>query len=259
MTKRTKKLSSSGRWDASNPLQMEKDRKYLQMGGLTSARDELDASRQKAISKARGKAEGFSQGFGGKDKVQEAFKGKKLTAKELSKYDPRALTATQNLRALGHEFKPGKSWRPDKVVKKGWKNLGEGGGGYAAGPAYGKYIPAGAKTMTGMFALGDAKDAVNRSDPTLEGRSRTERAGYAIGGALGGTAGALGAKSIGRLGAASMPVNLALSLGGMMAGYYAGGKAGKGVDYAASKARGVEAGDYTRTQRARIKKKLRSL
>ena len=219
----------------------------------------LDAHRRKLIDTARGKEEGFTKGFGSKESVQKSIKGKKLSGKELSQYDPTKLKAGQNLKALGHEFKPGKSWRPDKVVKKGWRNLGEGGGGYAAGARYGQFMPMGGKAMTGMFALGDAKDAVNRSDPTGKGRSKTERTGYMMGGALGGTAGALSAKSVSRLGMAGMPANILLSLGGMAAGYYAGGKLGKGIDSASSKARGVEAGDYTRTQKARIKKKLRSI
>ena len=227
---------------------------YRRAGGTVGENmvDKIDAHRRALISAAEGKDQGFSRYS--KEPIT-----KKLTGAQAAKYDPKSLGAMNNMRALGHEFKPGASWRPDKVVKKGWKNLGEDGGGYMAGKGYGKYMPLGGKAMSGMFALGDAKDAVNRSDPTGEGRSRTERAGYMIGGALGGTAGALSAKSMGRLGVMGLPANIGLSLAGMAAGYYAGGKLGKGVDYAASKARGVEAGDYTRTQKARIKKKLRSV
>ncbi len=240
-------------------LEHERGKLVKALGADSDTVRALDAHRDALVSKAQGKEQGWTKGFAGKEKLQEALKNSKLTGKELAQYDPKALSTTQNLRALGSEFKPGKSWRPDNVVKKGWKNLGEGGGGYQGGTGMGRYMPLGGKTMTGMFALGDAKDAVNRSDPTGEGRSRTERTGYMLGGALGGTAGALGAKSMGRLGMAGLPVNLALSLGGMAAGYYAGGKLGKGVDYGASKAQGVEAGDYTRTQRAKIKRKLSSI
>lgn len=192
--------------------------------------------------------------------VQKSFKGKKLTGKELAQYDPRLLTRGQNLKALGSELGSA-SWRPDKVVKKGWHNLGEGGGGYAGGTGtFGRALPLGAKSMSGLFALGDVKDAVGRSDTTGEGRSRTERLGHALGGFAGGTAGALSARSVARIGGIGGTVaNIGASIGGMMAGYYAGGKLGKGVDYVASKARGVEAGDYTRTQRKRIEQKLKAV
>lgn len=212
----------------------------------------IDKHRDMLVSKAKAGDQGWSR-------YRSTPITSKLTGAEAAKYDPRSLGAMNNMRALGHEFKPGASWRPDRVIKKGWQNLGEEGGGYMGGKGYGKYMPLGGKSMSGMFALGDAKDTVNRSDPTGEGRSRTERTGHMLGGALGGTAGALSSKSMGRLGMAGLPVNIGLSLAGMAAGYYAGGKLGKGVDYAASKARGVEAGDYTRTQRAKIKNQLRSV
>ena len=194
------------------------------------------------------------------DEVQKQLKGKKLTGKDLAKYDPRLLSRSQNLRALGSELGAA-SWRPDRVVRKGFENMGEGAGGYAGGSGtFGRALPLGAKTMTGMFALGDVKDTVGRSDPTGEGRSRTERAGYAAGGLAGGVAGALSGKTVARIGGIGGTVaNIGASIGGMMAGYYAGGKLGKGVDYVASKARGVEAGDYTRTQRKRIEQKLKAM
>lgn len=238
-----------------DPVELEKMRKAFALAGGQQGADmvkKIDKHREMLISKGRSAEEGFT-------KYRSKPISTKMTGSEAAKYDPRSLSRMNNLRALGSEFKPGKSWRPDKVVKKGWQNLGEGAGGYSGGSGIGRYNPFGGKTMTGMFALGDAKDAVNRSDPTGQARSRTERTGYMLGGALGGTAGALGAKSMGRLGLAGLPVNIGLSLAGMAGGYYAGGKLGKGVDYAASKARGVEAGDYTRTQRAKIKKQLRSL
>lgn len=238
-----------------DPVKLEQMRQAFERAGGDTGNKmvaKIDAHRGALVSKAQGADQGWS-----KYKAEPITK--KLKGVEAAKYNPRSLGAMNNLRALGHEFKPGASWRPDRVVKKGWKNLGEDAGGYAAGKGYGKYMPMGGKAMTGMFALGDAKDTVNRSDPTGQGRSRTERTGYMLGGALGGTAGALSGKSMGRLGMAGLPVNIGLSLAGMAAGYYAGGKLGKGVDYAASKARGVEAGDYTRTQRAKIKKKLRSV
>ncbi|MBN20880.1 MAG: hypothetical protein CL678_06275 [Bdellovibrionaceae bacterium] len=220
-----------------------------------------DSAYQKSMDEALAREHGYSKGIGKtKEEVQKAIKDKKLTGAELSKYDARKLTGMQNLKALSHEFKPGSNWRPDRVVKKGWQNMGEGGGGYAAGSGIGRYIPIGAKSMTGMFGFSDAKKAVSRSDQEGKGRSRTERAGYAAGGALGGIAGALSAKTTSRLGGIKgMAANLGASLGGMALGYYAGGKAGKAVDAVASKARGVEAGDYTRTQRSRIMKKIKKL
>ena len=221
--------------------------------------DEFLKKMKSKASKRRGADLGWTKGTEGLEATQKAIGEKKLTGKELSAYDPQSLTAMQNIKALGHEFKPGMSWRPDKVIKKGWKNLGEGAGGYAGGTGYARYAPVGGKAMTGAFSIGDFKDTLNRSDPSGEGRSRTERLGHALGGLAGGTAGVLSAKSTGRLGMLGMPANIALSLAGMTGGYYVGGKAGKGVDYLASKARGVEEGDYTRTQRAKLKKKLRSV
>ena len=240
-----------------NALALEAERAKAVKANNTELVEKIDAHRRNLVSKARGKDLGWSKGGKGLEATQKAIKGTAITGAELAKYDPSSLTFTQNMKALGHEFKPGASWRPDKVVQKGWRNLGEGAGGYQGGAGMGRYNPLGPKTITGIFALGDAKDAVNRSDPTGEKRSRTERTGYMMGGALGGTAGALSAKSVGRIGGLKgTALNIALSLGGMYGGYYAGGKAGKAIDIAASKARGVEAGDYTRTQRARIKKKL---
>lgn len=233
-------------------VKLEEARAAAKKRGNTYKVNKIDQLRGSLVSQGTAKEQGFS-------KYRSKPITEKLTGAEAAKYDPRSLGFKNNMRALGHDFKPGKNWRPDKVVKKGWQNLGEDGGGYMAGKGYGRYMPMGGKTMSGMFALGDAKDSVNRSDPTGGGRSRTERTGYMLGGALGGTAGALSSKSMGRLGIAGLPVNIGLSLAGMAAGYYAGGKLGKGVDYTASKARGVEAGDYTRTQKAKIKKKLRSI
>jgi hypothetical protein len=220
-----------------------------------------DKAQRIAVDDARAREWGVSSA-GGRDakKFQEGLKDKKLTGKDLAKYDPRLLSRGQNLKALGSELR-GASWRPDNVVRKGWQNLGEGGGGYAGGTGtFGRATPFGAKTLSGVFALGDVKDAVGRSDTTGEGRSRTERLSNALGGFAGGTAGALSAKTVARIGGiGGVAANIGASIGGMAAGYYAGGKLGKGIDYAASKARGVEAGDYTRTQRKRIQKKLEAL
>lgn len=180
-----------------------------------------------------------------KAQVQEKLKGKTgLTGEQLSKIKADKLTFGQNMRALGHELK-GQSYTPKAVVKRGWENMGEGGGGWKGGTGWGRYNVLGAKGMTGIFAAGDLKDAANKTDTTGQGRSRTERLGYAAGGALGSVVGTLGAKRIARIGGVpGMLAAAAGGIGGMMGGYYLGGKAGKVVDKGVSNLRGVEAGDY---------------
>lgn len=182
-----------------------------------------------------------------KEEVQEALKNQKLTGADYAKIDPRKLKAGQNLRALGHELKS-QSYLPHKAVKRGWDAMGEGGGGWVSGNRMGRHnIMIGGKSLTGVFALGDYKDAFNKADPLNEGRSRTERLGYASGGVLGGVLGTVGAKRMARVPGGflgNLVVQGATGIGGMMAGYYAGGKAGKYLDKGVSSARGVTSGDY---------------
>ena len=206
------------------------------------------SSNQKKLQLQREMAENPGQTrYLGLDKaqVQEKLKGKTgLTGEQLSKIKADKLTFGQNMRALGHELK-GQSYTPKAVVKRGWENMGEGGGGWKGGTGWGRYNVLGAKGMTGIFAAGDLKDAANKTDTTGQGRSRTERLGYAAGGALGSVVGTLGAKRIARIGGVpGMLAAAAGGIGGMMGGYYLGGKAGKVVDKGVSNLRGVEAGDY---------------
>lgn len=179
-----------------------------------------------------------------KAQVQEKLKGKDLKGADLAKIKADKLTFGQNMRALGSELRS-QSYTPKAVVKRGWENMGEGGGGWRGGNMAGRYNVLGGKAMTGIFAAGDLKDAANRTDPTGQGRSRTERLGYGAGGALGSVVGSLGAKRVARFGGVpGFLISAAGGLGGMMAGYALGGKAGKFVDKGVSNLRGVEAGDY---------------
>ncbi len=179
-----------------------------------------------------------------KDQVQALIKNKNLAGADLSKIQASQLTFGQNMKALGSELK-GQSYTPKAVMKRGWGNLGEGGGGWRGGTGGGRYNVLGGKGMTGIFAVGDLKDAANKTDTTGQGRSRTERLGYAAGGAAGSVAGAIGAKRIARIGGLKGTLIAgAAGLGGMMGGYLLGGKAGKVVDKGISNLRGVSAGDY---------------
>lgn len=181
-----------------------------------------------------------------KEEVQKMLGGKKLTGAELNRIQASQLTAGQNLKALGSQLK-NQSYTPKAMVQRGWENLGEGGGGYAGGTRIGRHNLLGGKTLAGVFALGDAKDAFNKSDPTGQGRSRTERVGYAAGGALGSVLGTIGAAKAARIpggGVGNLLAQAAAGIGGMVGGYYAGGKAGKYIDKGVSSARGVTAGDY---------------
>ena len=191
----------------------------------------------------------FDPAFIGKNKeqVQQMLKERSgLTGADFAKIDAGKLTASQNLKALGHELRS-QSYTPNAIMKRGWENMGEGGGGWAGGTRMGRHNLLGANANTAIFALGDLKDAYNKTDPTGEGRSRTERLGSAAGGALGGVVGSIGASKLSRIpggGFGRLVATLGAGIGGMMGGYYLGSKAGKMTDKAVSKARGVTAGDY---------------
>lgn len=182
-----------------------------------------------------------------KDEVQKLLKDKKLTGADFAKIDAKQLTMGQNLKALGHDLK-NQSYTPNAMFKRGWENMGEGeGGGYLGGTRTGRHIVGGGKSLGLMFSAPDFKDAYNKSDPTGEGRSRTERVGHAVGGFTGGLLGSVGANKLSRLpggGIGRFVGTLAAGMGGMMGGYYVGGKAGKALDKGISNARGVTAGDY---------------
>lgn len=181
-----------------------------------------------------------------KEEIQKLIEKKKFTGAELSRIEAGKLTSGQNLKALGHELK-GQKYTPGAVLKRGWDVQGEGGGGYMGGTRMGRYIGLGGKSMTGMFAVGDAKDAVNKVDPTGQGRSRTERLGYGAGGAIGGVLGGVGASKMSRMpggGIGRFAATLGAGIGGLMGGYYVGGKAGKYLDKGISKARGTQSGDH---------------
>jgi len=188
-----------------------------------------------------------------KEEVQKLIEKKNLTGAEFSRIDAKQLKAGQNLKALGHQLKNQK-YTPGAILKRGWEVQGEGGGGYMGGTRMGRYIGLGGKSMTGMFAVGDAKDAVNKVDPTGQGRSRTERVGYGAGGAIGGILGGVGASKMSRVpggGVGRFAATLGLGIGGLMGGYYAGGKAGKYLDKGVSKMRGVDSGDYMQNLKRR--------
>lgn len=182
-----------------------------------------------------------------KEEVQKMLKDKKLTGADFSKIDAKQLTMGQNLKALGHDLK-NQSYTPKAMFKRGWENMGEGeGGGYLGGTRTGRHIVGGGKALGLMFAAPDFKDAYNKSDPTGQGRSRTERVGHAVGGFAGGLLGSVGANKLSRLpggGFGRFLGTAAAGIGGMMGGYYVGGKAGKALDKGISSARGVTAGDY---------------
>lgn len=179
-----------------------------------------------------------------KEQVQEMLKARNLSAAELANIQAHQLTFGQNMKALGHELK-GQSYTPKAIAKRGWENMGEGGGGWKGGTGWGRYNVLGAKGMTGIFAAGDLKDAANKTDATGQGRSRTERLAYAAGGAGGSVLGAIGAKRVARIGGLKGTIVAGLAgLGGMIGGYHLGGKAGKVVDKGLSNIRGVAAGDY---------------
>ena len=252
-----KTLQESGR----SAEDIEKAIEGMDTKGANEAQRRAESFRKKTNIQREMAANPDQTKYLGLDKaqVQEKIKGKGLKGEQLSKIKADKLTFGQNMRALGHELR-GQSYTPSAVMKRGWENMGEGGGGWKGGTQWGRYNTLGAKGMTGLFAVGDLKDAANKTDTTGQGRSRTERAGYAAGGALGSVAGTIGAKRIARIG--GIPGMIAAGIGGiggMMGGYYLGGKAGKVVDKGVSNLRGVEAGDYkqellARAQRAYNKK-----
>jgi len=193
-----------------------------------------------------------------KEDVQKKLP-KKPTPEQLARIDSTKLTLGQNLRALRHETK-GLSYTPAAILKRGWQNMGSGGGsesvsasggGWAGGPQAGRYLPLGSKALGTTVAFGDFKDSFNRADTAGEGRSRTERLGSAIGGTAGGIAGTLSTRTGNRLGWLNLPVSIGLGIGGFMGGAYVGSKAGKGVDKLVSRARGVSEGDYVQELRGR--------
>jgi len=188
-----------------------------------------------------------------KDEVQKLLTNKELSGAELARIDASKLTSGQNYKVLKDRLKNQK-YNPKAVLKRGWEAQAEGGGGYMMGTRMGRYVGGGGKSLSGIFAVGDLKDAANKSDSTGQGRSRTERLGYATGGLLGGVAGSVGAKTLARVpggGVARFATTLGAGIGGLMGGYYVGGKAGKYLDKGISRARGVQSGDHMQSLRRR--------
>lgn len=188
-----------------------------------------------------------------KDEVQKLISKGELSGAELARIDASQLTSGQNYKALKEQLKNQK-YNPKAMLERGWKAQGEGGGGYMAGTRMGRYVGAGGKSLTGIFAVGDLKDAVNKTDPTGQGRSRTERIGYGAGGVTGGILGSIGAKNLARVpggGVGRFAATLGAGIGGLMGGYYVGGKAGKYLDKGISSARGVDSGDRMQSLKRR--------
>ena len=231
----------------------DKDPKLKRLKSLSEAASKSVDPANKAYTTAMDRAQmpgGNAAYFGlTKDEVQAKLP-KDIKGADLSKIHSSKLTMGQNLRALGHDAKQ-LSYTPNAILKRGWEASGEGGGGWAAGPQTGRYLPIGAKSFGVIAGLGDLKATVNRSDPMGEGRSRTERLGYAIGGTAGGLAGSFSAKTMGRLGWLGFPAAIVGGIGGMMGGAYVGGKAGSAVDKLVSRSRGVSEGDYVQSMRGR--------
>ena len=188
-----------------------------------------------------------------KDEVQKLISKGELSGAELARIDASQLTSGQNYKALKHQLK-GQKYNPKAMLERGWKAQGEGGGGYMMGTRMGRYVGMGGKSLTGIFAVGDAKDAVNKVDPTGQGRSRTERIGYGAGGLAGGILGSIGAANLARVpggGIGRFAATIGAGMGGLMGGYYVGGKAGKYLDKGISAARGVDSGDYMQSLKRR--------
>ena len=161
-----------------------------------------------------------------KDEVQKLISKGELTGAELSRIESSKLTGGQNIKALKHQLKNQK-YNPKAILKRGWEAQGEGGGGYLGGTRMGRYIGLGGKSMTGVFAVGDLKDAINKSDPTGQGRSRTERVSYGAGGALGGVLGSVAGSKLSRVpggGIGRFAATLGTGIGGLMGGYYVGAR-----------------------------------
>ena len=253
-----KRVRGSGKSESEIAAEIDKGIAGLDSKKVNSA-DRAVALRDKKINTQRELASNpeYAQYAGlTKDQAQEAIKkrGGSLTGEQLAKIHGSKLTFGQNMKALGHELK-GQRYTPSAVLKRGYENMGEGGGGWKGGTQWGRYNTLGAKGMTGLFAAGDLKDAANKTDTTGQGRSRTERLGYAAGGLLGSVAGTIGAKRVARFGGlAGTAVAMGAGIGGMMGGYMLGGKAGKMVDKGVSKLRGVEAGDYKQELLARAQR-----
>lgn len=188
-----------------------------------------------------------------KDEVQKLISKGELSGAELARIDASQLTSGQNYKALKHQLK-GQKYNPKAMLERGWKAQGEGGGGYMMGTRMGRYVGMGGKSLSGIFAVGDLKDAANKTDPTGQGRSRTERLGYGAGGLAGGVLGSIGAANLARVpggGVGRFAATLGAGIGGLMGGYYVGGKAGKYLDKGVSAARGVDSGDYMQSLKRR--------
>ena len=188
-----------------------------------------------------------------KDEIQKLIAKREMSGADLARFDAKQLTSGQNYKVLKHQLK-GQKYNPKAMLERGWKAQGEGGGGYMGGTRMGRYLGLGGKSITGLFAVGDLKDAANRTDPTGQGRSRTERLGYGAGGLAGGVLGSISAKNLARVpggGLGRFAATLGAGMGGLMGGYYVGGKAGKYLDKGISAARGVDSGDYMQSLKRR--------
>lgn len=195
---------------------------------------------------------------GTKEEVQNAINafhkktGKPITGEQLAALTPNntnvdKLTFGQNVKALSSQAKATHA-NPITWMKEGWKEMGAQGGEGLTGGAGTKmrHIPAGARLMTGAMMVPQLAQVPQKEDPTGQGRSRTERGGVVLGGLAGSLAGTIPLAVTKRLtGIGGVAVPMIAGMGGMVAGEYVGGKAGKYLDKGVSKARGVAAGDST--------------
>jgi hypothetical protein len=195
---------------------------------------------------------------GTQEEVQNAIKayqkntGKPISGADLAKLTPNntnvdKLTFGQNVKALGSQAKWSHA-NPMTWMKEGWKEMGAQGGEGLAGGAGTKmrHIPLGARLGTAAMLIPSLAQAPQAEDPTGQGRSRTERVGVVAGGLAGSLAGTIPMAVTKRLtGVGGMAIPMLAGYGGMVAGEYLGGKAGKLVDAGVSKSRGVASGDAT--------------
>lgn len=179
--------------------------------------------------------------------------GANLTSRDLLRLTPGGVGAQnlsfgQNMRVLGEQARGltqgGAHKAPGRILGAAWRGSLGSGGNFAMGSGLrARYIPQGARLGMATALVPEAMSATKAIDPTGAGRSRTERVGGVVGGALGNLLAAVPASVSGRFGVAGMPAQMALGAIGQSAGKRVGAAVGRLTDKAVSKVRGVTAGD----------------
>lgn len=234
------------------------------MSGLPNNQSPLGAIVQgtvdRALSGKLGSGESVANALHNlpQDRLRAYLRSANLTPAQLAQLTPGGagaglLSFRQNMGVLKHQAQGlaqgGLHNVPGRVLRGAWRGT-LGSGGYAAAGAglRGRYLPMGARLGMATTLLPEASTAFKANDATGEGRSRTERVGGVLGGAVGNLLAGLPPSVSARLGLGGVGLQMAASMAGQTVGRAVGAGAGRLIDRGVSAVRGVNAGDATMQQ-----------